>query len=102
LGSNEHRLEFSSHRRIAEWNMRVREFADAEGADILALDSRAAEDGLAAWYDPVLWHRTKQEVHPAAAHVSGDLAARLVAALRGADAPSNAWRSISTTRCGAA
>ena len=36
--------------------------ADADGVDLLALDERAARDGLGAWHDPALWHRAKQEV----------------------------------------
>src|SRR6185312_454811 len=40
-------------------------------------------DGLAAWHDPALWHRAKQEVHPSAAPGYGDLVARLLAAALG-------------------
>src|SRR6201999_3818439 len=51
--------------------------------DILAIDARAAEDGLRAWYDPTLWYRAKQEISPAAAPLYGDLVGRLVAAAQG-------------------
>jgi FkbH-like protein len=54
--------------------------ADAEAVDILALDAVAATDGIAAWHDPALWHRAKQEVHPSAAPCYGDHVARLLAA----------------------
>ena len=36
----------------------------------------AARDGIAAWHDPALWHRSKQEVAPAAAPVYGELVGR--------------------------
>ncbi len=83
FGNNEHRLPGSRARLIGRLNERMRELAEAEGADLLALDARAAEDGLRAWHDPALWHRAKQEVHPAAAHVYGDLLGRLLAAQQG-------------------
>jgi FkbH-like protein len=57
--------------------------ADAEGVDVLALDARAGRDGIAAWHNPELWHRAKQEVTPAAAPMYGDLVMRIVAAHRG-------------------
>ena len=38
--------------------------AEAEGVDLLALDERAARDGIARWHDPALWHRAKQEISP--------------------------------------
>ena len=34
-----------------------------------------AQDGLGRWHDPVLWHRAKQEVSPAATPLYGDLVA---------------------------
>jgi FkbH-like protein len=64
-------------------NQQMRTAADDEGVDILALDARIAEDGLAAWHNPVLWHRAKQEISPAAAPFYGELVARLIAARRG-------------------
>ncbi len=86
FGSNEHRLPGSRRRLLERLNMRLRELADAEGVDLMAIDTLAMKDGLAAWHDPVLWHRAKQEVHPAASHVYGDLVARLVAAQQGRSA----------------
>jgi FkbH-like protein len=83
FGGNEHRLPGSPAAAIARLNARLRECADAEGADLVALDDHVARDGLAAWHDPVLWHRAKQEVHPAAAPIYGELVARLLAAQRG-------------------
>ncbi len=80
FGSNEHRLPGSRHAALRQLNDALRRRADAEGADILALDDVVARDGLPAWHDPALWHRAKQEVHPSAAPVYGDLVARLLAA----------------------
>jgi FkbH-like protein len=86
LGENEHRLPGSRVAAVAALGAALRERADAEGVDILALDRHAALDGLKAWHDPVLWHRAKQEVSPAAAPLYGDLVARLLAAQRGRSA----------------
>ena len=57
--------------------------ADAEGVDLLAIDEHAARDGIAAWHDPALWHRSKQEIAPSAAPLYGDLVGRLLAAKQG-------------------
>ncbi len=83
LGSNEHRLPGSRAAALRRFGALLRERADTAGVDLVALDDRAAADGLAAWYDPALWHRAKQEVHPQAAPLYGDLVARLLAAAQG-------------------
>src|SRR5271165_3635463 len=83
LGNNEHRLPGSQYWAIQQINASLRKLADAEGVDVLALDAVAASDGLAAWHDPALWHRAKQEVHPSAAPNYGDLVVRLLAAALG-------------------
>ncbi len=83
FGNNEHRLPGSRAAILARLNARLRDWAESEGVDLLAIDERAAEDGARAWHDPVLWHRAKQEVHPSAAPVYGDLLARLLAARQG-------------------
>src|SRR5262249_23757805 len=85
-GSNEHRLPGSAAWLTAEINQRLRAMADAEQVDLLALDARVAQDGLAAWHDPALWFRAKQEVHPMAAPVYGELIGRLLAARQGRSA----------------
>jgi len=86
IGSNEHRLPGSPYWAVQQLNAKLRTLADGEGVDLLALDSRIAVDGLAAWHDPALWHRAKQEVHPSVSPVYGDLVARLLAAARGRSA----------------
>jgi FkbH-like protein len=83
LGSNEHRLAGSPAQIVTRLNQRLREIADAEGVDIVAVDEQAGRDGLAAWHNPVLWHRAKQEISPAAAPAYGELALRIVAARQG-------------------
>jgi FkbH-like protein len=86
IGSNEQRLPGSQAGFIARLGEAFRAIADAEGVDLLALDARIAIDGLAAWHDPALWHRAKQEVSPAAAPMYGELALRLIAARLGRSA----------------
>jgi FkbH-like protein len=83
IGNNEHRLSGSRAGFIAALNAELRGMADAEGVDVLALDARAARDGIGAWHNRELWHRAKQEVTPAAAPMYGELVMRLVAAHRG-------------------
>jgi len=83
LGNNEHRLPGSRSRFIARLNEALREMADADGVDLLAVDEYAARDGIAAWHDTALWHRSKQEISPVAAPLYGDLVGRLVAAKQG-------------------
>jgi FkbH-like protein len=83
LGSNEHRLPGSKAGFIARFNAALRPMGDAACVDLLAIDDRAARDGLAAWHDAGLWHRAKQEISPAAAPLYGDLVGRLIAAKQG-------------------
>src|SRR6202042_2058735 len=49
----------------------------------LALDVFSREEGLRRWHDAGLWHRAKQEVHPAMSPMYGEQVARVVAALMG-------------------
>lgn len=83
LGSNEHRLPASAERLAARLNAALRDRADQSGVHLIALDAWAAQHGVRAWHDPLLWHRAKQEVSPVAAPFSGDLVARVLAALQG-------------------
>jgi len=86
LGSNEHRLAGSRAAFVARLNALLRPMAEQAGVDLLALDERAARDGLAAWHNPTFWHHGKQEVTPAAAPMYGELVARLLAAQQGRSA----------------
>ncbi len=83
LGHNEHRLPGSPARLVARLNERLREAAETEGVHLLAIDQRAAADGMRAWHDPALWHRAKQEIVAPASPFYGDLVARLLAAAQG-------------------
>ena len=83
LGSNEHRLPGSRAAFLVRVNHALRALADAEGVDLVALDAATARDGLAAWRDPALWARAKQEVRPAAAPMYGEMVVRLLAARLG-------------------
>ena len=86
LGSNEHRLNSSGHHLIRRINNELRLMADAENVDLVAVDDRAAQDGMACWHDPALWHRSKQEIIPTSAPVYGDLVSRVLAAQQGRSA----------------
>ena len=86
IGENDHRLGGSRSGFIGTLNQRLRQATKAAGIDLLSLDRRAAHDGLFAWFNPALWHRSKQEVAPAAAPVYGDLIGRLIAAKQGLSA----------------
>ncbi len=83
LGQNEHRLPGSPATLIASLSRMIRARADENAVDIVAIDTQAARDGLAAWHDPVLWLRAKQDIYPGAAALYGDLVARLLAAQQG-------------------
>ncbi len=83
LGNNEHRLPGSRVRFLARLNEALREMADAEGVDLLAVDDYAARSGIERWHDQALWHRSKQEISPVAAPLYGDLVGRLLAAKQG-------------------
>ena len=83
LGANEHRLPGSRARFVAVLNDALRGMAEEDGVDILAIDDRAARDGVLAWHDTGLWHRSKQEVAPTAGPMYGDLVGRWLAAKQG-------------------
>jgi FkbH-like protein len=83
LGNNEHRLAGSRAAFLTRLNAKLRLMAEEEGVDILAIDDRAARDGIRAWHDPGLWHRAKQEVSHAAGPMYGELVGRWLAAKQG-------------------
>ncbi len=83
IGNNEQRLGTSAAAAVATVNAELRHRADAAHVDLLALDTKFAQHGLSAWYDPILWNRAKQEIHPAVAPLFGDLVARIEAARQG-------------------
>ncbi len=83
LGNHEHRLPGSRAAFITRLNAALRPAADEAGVALLALDDAVAEDGIAAWHDPGLWHRAKQEISPAAGPIYGELLGRILAAAQG-------------------
>ena len=83
MGANEHRLPGSRAWAVHQINAALRTLAETEGVDLLGLDLRVGRDGLLAWHDSALWHRSKQEVTPAAAPMYGELLARILAARQG-------------------
>jgi FkbH-like protein len=86
MGGNEHRLPGSPAGFLVRLNERLRPMAEAEGVDLLALDTQASRDGIDAWRDAGLWHRSKQEIAPKAAPMYGDLVGRIIAARQGRSA----------------
>ncbi|GJD63599.1 HAD-IIIC family phosphatase [Methylobacterium frigidaeris] len=86
LGHNEHRMPGSLAARTLRLNAALRDAAQEDGVDLLALDDAVSRHGLEAWHDPALWLRARQAVTPAAAPLYGDLVARLVGARLGRSA----------------
>ncbi|MGO8740685.1 HAD-IIIC family phosphatase [Rhodoblastus sp.] len=86
MGQNEFRLPGSPRALVERFNSALRTRAETQGVDVLALDARAADDGVSAWHDPTIWYRAKQEVAPVAAPLYGDLVGRLLAAGQGRSA----------------
>ena len=83
MGSNEHRAAASRDWFVSQLNDALRQCADADGADLVAIDRRIAQDGLRAWHQPNWWHKAKQEIAPTAAPMYGELVARVLAAQQG-------------------
>ena len=84
LGNSEDRLQQSPAAIVRRINALLREAAPADNIYLLALDEWATlTDGLAGWFDPGLWHMSKQEVPHTAAPFYGDQVGRMLAAMRG-------------------
>jgi FkbH-like protein len=86
MGSNEQRLPGSRRLFIDRLNTALRNLAETEAVELLAVSEKVAEHGLAAWHDPALWCRSKQEIAPAAAPFYGDMVGRLLGAMQGRSA----------------
>ena len=82
-GNNEHQLGNSPANVIADLNHELRSSATRCGVHLLAVDALAQEAGVRSLYDPSMWHRSKQEIHPAASPIWGEHVGRLLGALRG-------------------
>ncbi len=83
LGNNEQEMSSSPANVVREINQTLRVSAPEAGVHLLAVDDMAREFGSRALFDPALWYRSKQEIHPAAAPLWGDHVGRILAALRG-------------------
>jgi FkbH-like protein len=83
MGSNEHRLPGSRAHFLDQLNLHLQAAADAGGAHLVAVDRRVRQDGLDAWHDVSLWHRSKQEVKPSAVPCYGESVARVLGAQLG-------------------
>jgi FkbH-like protein len=83
MGQNEHRLVDSSAHLLRVFKERLRGMADEQKVDLLDLNYWAGREGLKEWHDPALWHKTKQEVSPAAGPMYGELVGRLLSAQQG-------------------
>ncbi|HEY0758912.1 MAG TPA: HAD-IIIC family phosphatase [Acidisarcina sp.] len=83
MGNNEERLQESPASVVQQINQGLRRHAEPDGVYLLSVDTWAAIDGLSTWYDPALWNRSKQEIHPHASNTYGDQLGRLLGALRG-------------------
>ncbi len=83
MGNNESRLEHSPAAIVVRVNELLRPASAEEGVDLLAIDRVIAAEGLSAWHDPAIWHRSKHEVHPSATEAYAEQVIRLVAAARG-------------------
>ncbi len=68
---------------VARLNDRLTEAAAEDGALLLDVARASQRDGIDAWFDVGRWLQGKLEIAPQAAPFYGDLAARILAALRG-------------------
>jgi FkbH-like protein len=83
IGNNEQNLSSSPAAIIAEINQGLRASARQAGVHLLSVDTLAQIHGTRALFNPALWYRAKQEIHPTAAPLWGDHVGRLLAAIRG-------------------
>lgn len=86
LGEAEHQMPGAPVTLISAFNERLRREAAAAGVLVLSIDRHVGQDGLSAWYDPTMWHRAKQEIHPAMGPMYGELVGRILAARQGRSA----------------
>ena len=68
---------------VARLNDRLSEAAAQDGALLLDVARASQRDGIDAWFDIGRWLQGKLEIAPQAAPLYGDIAARILAALRG-------------------
>ncbi len=83
FGSYDRLIPGSPRRLIARLNERVAEAAQADGVLLLDVAQASERDGLDSWFDQTRWLQGKFEIAHQAAPTWGELAARIIGALRG-------------------
>ena len=83
VGNQEDRVTESPASVVQAINCGLRKAAANAGVYLLTIDTWAAQNGVSNWYDPALWFRSKQEVHPRASVMYGDQLGRMLAAIKG-------------------
>jgi FkbH-like protein len=85
-GENETRLPDSIAASIESFKNQLVPAANADGIDIIDLPYWCEKIGIDALHSVSLWNKSKQEIHPGAGPLYGDLVARLIAARFGKSA----------------
>jgi FkbH-like protein len=83
LGNQEFQYPASPAAIVTRVNALLRDEAPKANVHLLTVDSWAATSGIFEWFEPSLWYRSKQEIHPRASNLYGDQVGRILAALRG-------------------
>jgi FkbH-like protein len=83
VGNQEFQYPASPAAIVTKVNALLLEEAPKANVHLLTVDAWAAETGIFEWFEPSLWHRSKQEVHPRVSNLYGDQVGRILAALRG-------------------
>jgi FkbH-like protein len=83
LGNQESQYPASPAAIVTKLNTLLRDEAPKVNVHLLTVDAWAAENGIFEWFDPALWYRSKQEIHPQVSNLYGDQVGRILAALRG-------------------
>ncbi len=83
MGSNEGRYGLSPAAVLDRINVLLAARADEAGVDLIDPGAVSFGRDPATWYDPLLWHKAKQEVTLTAGPVYGDIVGRVLAAGQG-------------------
>jgi len=83
LGNQESQYSVSPAAIVTKVNALLRDEAPKANVHLLAVDEWAAQTGIFEWFEPSLWYRSKQEIHPRVSNLYGDQVGRILAALRG-------------------
>ena len=86
MGSNEGRYGLSPAAVLDRINVLLAERAAEAGVDLIDPGAVSFGRDPSTWYDPLLWHKAKQEVTLTAGPVYGDIVGRVLAAAQGRSA----------------